>query len=204
MAPDGYKFAAAPIILGALAWYFGQHAVAIILFALAAFILWFFRDPTREIPADPATIVSPADGKVLIVIDENFGDRAGHRISIFLAIWNVHVNRSPMAGKLAKVDYRPGKFYMAMKPAASVENEQNVIHLDTPKGEIVFKQIAGLIARRVILWKKPGDEVSRGERVGLVRFGSRVDIWLPLEAEILVKPGDHVAGGSSILAKWPT
>lgn len=204
MAPDGYKFAAAPIILGALAWYFGQHAVAIILFALAAFILWFFRDPTREIPADPATIVSPADGKVLIVTDENFGDRAGHRISIFLAIWNVHVNRSPTAGKLAKVDYRPGKFYMAMKPAASVENEQNVIHLDTPKGEIVFKQIAGLIARRVILWKKPGDEVSRGERVGLVRFGSRVDIWLPLEAEILVKPGDHVAGGSSILAKWPT
>lgn len=204
MAPDGYKFAAAPIILGALAWYFGQHAVAIILFALAAFILWFFRDPTREIPADPATIVSPADGKVLIVTDENLGNRAGRRISIFLAIWNVHVNRSPTAGKLAKVDYRPGKFYMAMKPAASVENEQNIIHLDTPKGEIVFKQIAGLIARRVILWKKPGDEVSRGERVGLVRFGSRVDIWLPLEAEILVKPGDHVAGGSSILAKWPT
>lgn len=204
MAPDGYKFAAAPIILGALAWYFGQYAVAIILFALAAFILWFFRDPTREIPADPATIVSPADGKVLIVTDENFGDRAGRRISIFLAIWNVHVNRSPMAGRLAKVDYRPGKFYMAMKPAASVENEQNIIHLDTPKGEIVFKQIAGLIARRVILWKKPGDEVSRGERVGLVRFGSRVDIWLPLEAEILVKPGDHVAGGSSILARWPT
>jgi phosphatidylserine decarboxylase len=199
---DGYKFAAAPVILGAVAWYFGQHIVAIILFLLAAFILWFFRDPSREIPADPATIVSPADGQVLVVADENFGERPGHRISIFLAIWNVHVNRSPMAGKLAKVDYRPGKFYMAMKPAASFENEQNVIHLDTPKGEIVFKQIAGLIARRVILWKKVGEEVTRGERIGLVRFGSRVDLWLPLEAEILVKRGDHVAGGSSILARW--
>jgi phosphatidylserine decarboxylase len=199
---DGYKFAAAPVILGAVAWYFGQHIIAIILFLLAAFILWFFRDPNREIPTDPATIVSPADGQVLVVADENFGERPGHRISIFLAIWNVHVNRSPMAGKLAKVDYRPGKFHMAMKPAASVENEQNVIHLDTPKGEIVFKQIAGLIARRVILWKKVGDEVARGERVGLVRFGSRVDLWLPFEAEILVKRGDHVAGGSSILAKW--
>jgi phosphatidylserine decarboxylase len=204
VAPDGYKFAAAPVILAAAAWYFGQHVVAVILFLLAAFVLWFFRDPNREIPADPATIVSPADGQVLIVTEENFGERAGHRISIFLAIWNVHVNRSPVAGKLAKVNYRPGKFYMAMKPAASVENEQNVISLDTPRGEIVFKQIAGLIARRVILWKKVGDDVARGERVGLVRFGSRVDLWLPLEAEILVKRGDHVAGGSSILARWPS
>ena len=189
-------------MFGAVAWYFSQHVIAIVLFLLAAFILWFFRDPNREIPADPATIVSPADGQVLVVTEENLGERPGHRISIFLAIWNVHVNRSPTAGKLAKVDYRPGKFYMAMKTAASVENEQNVIHLDTPKGEIVFKQIAGLIARRVILWKKAGDEVARGERVGLVRFGSRVDLWLPLEAEILVKRGDHVAGGSSILARW--
>jgi phosphatidylserine decarboxylase len=201
---DGYKFASAPIVLAFVAWFVGQHVLAVIFLLLGAFILWFFRDPQREIPADPNTIVSPADGQVLEVISEPLDGRTGSRISIFLAIWNVHVNRSPMEGKLARVDYRPGRFHMAMKAAASTENEQNVIRLSTPRGEIVFKQIAGLIARRVILWKKVGDTVARGERVGLVRFGSRVDVWLPAEVEIVVKRGDHVAGGSSILARWPT
>jgi phosphatidylserine decarboxylase len=201
---DGYKFASAPIVLAFVAWFVGQHVLAVIFLLLGAFILWFFRDPQRQIPADPNTIVSPADGQVLEVISEPLDGRTGSRISIFLAIWNVHVNRSPMGGKLARVDYRPGRFHMAMKAAASTENEQNVIRLSTPRGEIVFKQIAGLIARRVILWKKVGDTVARGERVGLVRFGSRVDVWLPAEVEIVVKRGDHVAGGSSILARWPT
>jgi phosphatidylserine decarboxylase len=201
---DGYKFASAPIVLAFVAWFVGQHVLAVVFLLLGAFILWFFRDPQREIPADPNTIVSPADGQVLEVVAEPLDGRIGSRISIFLAIWNVHVNRSPMEGKLARVDYRPGRFHMAMKAAASTENEQNVIRLSTPRGEIVFKQIAGLIARRVILWKKVGDSVARGERVGLVRFGSRVDVWLPAEVEIVVKRGDHVAGGSSILARWPT
>ena len=204
MAPDGYKFASAPIILAIVGWFVGQHVLAVIFLALGAFILWFFRDPQRQIPSDASTIVSPADGRVLEIADEPFEGRAGRRISIFLAIWNVHVNRSPMEGTLARVDYRPGRFHMAMRAAASTENEQNVIRLATPRGEIVFKQIAGLIARRVILWKKVGDTVGRGERVGLVRFGSRVDVWLPTEAEIVVTRGDHVAGGSSILARWPT
>ncbi len=204
MVTDGYKFASAPIVLAFVAWFVGQHVLAVVFLLLGAFILWFFRDPQREIPADPNTIVSPADGQVLEVVAEPLDGRIGSRISIFLAIWNVHVNRSPMEGKLARVDYRPGRFHMAMKAAASTENEQNVIRLSTPRGEIVFKQIAGLIARRVILWKKVGDSVARGERVGLVRFGSRVDVWLPAEVEIVVKRGDHVAGGSSILARWPT
>jgi phosphatidylserine decarboxylase len=205
---EGYIFAAAPILLGALAFAFGreillwQVAGAVFLF-LGAFILYFFRDPNREIPTDPSAVVSPADGRVLVVADEMLDGRAGRRISIFLAIWNVHVNRSPLAGRISRIDYRPGRFHMAMKSEASVENEQNVIYLQTARGEIVCKQIAGMIARRVVLWKKSGEEVGRGERIGIVRFGSRMDVWLPRDAEIVVKPGDHVAGGSSILARWP-
>jgi phosphatidylserine decarboxylase len=201
-------FAAAPVFLGALALILGrqvllwQLAGGVLIF-LAAFILYFFRDPSRVIPSDPAAIVSPADGRVLVVTDESVDGRAGRRISIFLAIWNVHVNRSPFAGRISRIDYRPGRFHMAMKSEASVENEQNVIYLQTGRGEIVFKQIAGMIARRVVLWKKSGEEVARGERIGIVRFGSRMDIWLPRDVEIIVKPGDSVAGGSSVLARWP-
>ncbi len=201
-------FAAAPALLGALALILGRQVLLWqlaggVFLLLAAFILYFFRDPSRVVPSDPAAIVSPADGRVLVVTDESVDGRAGKRISIFLAIWNVHVNRSPLAGRISRIDYRPGRFHMAMKSEASVENEQNVIYLQTVRGEIVVKQIAGMIARRVVLWKKSGEEVQRGERIGIVRFGSRMDIWLPLDVEIIVKPGDSVAGGSSVLARWP-
>jgi phosphatidylserine decarboxylase len=204
---EGYKFASAPIVLGIAALFLGWHMLALqiaafVLLALGTFILYFFRDPERVIPSDTSTIVSPADGRVLEVIDEKFDGRAGKRITIFLAVWNVHVNRTPLDGKIARIEYRPGKFQMAMRKTASAENEQNVIYLDTAHGQIVFKQIAGMIARRVVLWRKAGDQVERGERIGIVRFGSRMDVWLPREAEITVKPGDHVAGGSSILARW--
>ena len=207
MVNEGYKFSAGPIVLGIAALFLGWHVLALqiaafVLLALGTFILYFFREPERVIPSDTSTIVSPADGRVLEVIDEKFDGRAGKRITIFLAVWNVHVNRTPLAGKIARIEYRPGKFQMAMRKTASAENEQNVIYLDTAHGQIVFKQIAGMIARRVVLWKKSGDQVERGERIGIVRFGSRMDVWLPLEAAILVKPGDHVAGGSSILARW--
>lgn len=203
MVKEGYIFAAGPVLLAALAFGLHLYIPGAVLVFLAAFILYFFRDPDRTIPADPAAVVSPADGRVLEIVEESLENRPGRRISIFLAIWNVHVNRSPLAGRFARIDYRPGKFYMAMKKAASEENEQNIVHLETARGEIVFKQIAGLIARRVVLWKKTGDQVERGERIGIVRFGSRMDLWLPLDAQIVVKPGDHVAGGSSVLARWP-
>lgn len=203
MARDGYKFAAIPLVLGALAAVLGWHAVAVILFALTAFVCYFFRDPQRSPPADPAAVVSPADGRVMEVVDEALGERRGKRISIFLAIWNVHVNRSPMAGHVRKVEYRPGRFYGAMRSRASQENEQNVIFLETSRGDIVFKQIAGWVARRVVCWKVPGDEVTLGERIGLIRFGSRMDVWLPEGVEILTQPGQNVAAGESILAKWP-
>jgi len=203
MIKEGYYFGLPPLVLGGVAFLTHWTVVGIILLALAAFVFYFFRDPERVIPSDPGAVVSPADGRIVVVTDEPLAGRPGKRISIFLAIWNVHVNRSPAAGTVTGMEYRPGKFLAAMVARASAETEQNVISLSTATGEMMFKQIAGLIARRVVCWKKPGDVVARGERIGLVRFGSRVDLWVPRDAEILVKLGDHVKGGSSVLARWP-
>jgi phosphatidylserine decarboxylase len=203
MVKEGYYFGLPPLVLGALALLLHWTVAAILLICLAAFVFYFFRDPERVIPTDPGAIVSPADGRVLVVSDEGNAGQPGKRISIFLAIWNVHVNRSPEAGTITNMEYRPGKFFAAMRARASLENEQNVISLSTASGEVVFKQIAGLIARRVVCWKKPGDTVQRGERIGLVRFGSRVDLWVPRTVEVLAAVGDNVKGGSSVLARWP-
>ena len=203
MVKEGYYFGLPPLALGGAALFLRWTVAGIILLCLAAFVFYFFRDPERVIPADPGAIVSPADGRVLVVTDEENAGRPGKRMSIFLAIWNVHVNRSPAAGVITNMKYCPGKFSAAMRAVASTDNEQNVINLATEAGEITFKQIAGLIARRVVCWKKPGDRVARGERIGLVRFGSRADLWLPRDSELLVKVGDHVKGGSSVVAYWP-
>jgi phosphatidylserine decarboxylase len=204
MVKEGYYFGLPLLVLGAGAFLLGWAVPAAILVCLALFVFSFFRDPERVIPAEPGAVVSPADGRVVVVTDEQSSGRPGQRISIFLAIWNVHVNRAPLAGTITKMDYRPGKFLAAMRERASLENEQNVFTLSTEAGEMVFKQIAGLIARRVVSWKKVGETVARGERIGLVRFGSRVDVWLPKDAEILVKVGDNVKGGASVLARWAT
>lgn len=203
MVKEGYYFGLPPLVLGGAAFLVHWTIAATLLVCLAAFVFYFFRDPKRAIPSDPGAVVSPADGRIVVITDEENTGRPGTRISIFLAIWNVHVNRSPEAGTITKMDYRPGKFLAAMRARASLENEQNVISLSTASGEMVFKQIAGLIARRVVCWKKPGDTVQRGERIGLVRFGSRVDLWVPRDVEILVAFGDNVKGGSSVLARWP-
>src|ERR1700722_2289041 len=203
MVKEGYYFGLPLLVLGGAA-YFAQWTIAsIVLVCLAIFVFSFFRDPERVIPAEPGAIVSPGDGRVVVVTDEEDAGRPGKRISIFLAVWNVHVNRSPAAGVITRMEYRPGKFLAAMRERASLENEQNVFTLSTDAGEMVFKQIAGLIARRVVSWKREGERVARGERIGLVRFGSRVDVWVPKEAEILVKLGENVKGGSSVLARWP-
>ena len=202
MVKEGYYFGVPPLALGIAAFLAHWVVAGVLLAFLAAFVFYFFRDPERVIPADADAVVSPADGRVVVVTDEDYAGVPGKRISIFLAIWNVHVNRSPAAGTITKMDYRPGKFLAAMMARASTENEQNVISLSTASGEMVFKQIAGLIARRVVCWKKAGDIVMRGERIGLARFGSRVDLWVPREAEILVTLGDNVKGGSSVLARW--
>jgi phosphatidylserine decarboxylase len=203
MVKEGYYFGVPPLVVGGVAYLLHWYAAAAALVFLALFVFSFFRDPDRVTPSEPGAVVSPGDGRVVVVTEEEYEGRLGKRVSIFLAVWNVHVNRSPAAGTITKMEYRPGKFLAAMLERASVENEQNVFTLSTDAGELVFKQIAGLIARRVVSWKKAGEKVARGERIGLVRFGSRVDLWVPKEAEILVKVGENVKGGSSVLARWP-
>ncbi len=204
MVKEGYYFGLPLLVLGGAAYLLQWTIAAVVLVLLALFVFSFFRDPERVIPSESGAIVSPGDGRVVVVTDEEDTGRPGKRISIFLAVWNVHVNRAPAAGVITKMEYRPGKFLAAMRERASMENEQNVFTLSTDTGEMVFKQIAGLIARRVVSWKKAGERVARGERIGLVRFGSRVDVWVPKDAEIVVKVGENVKGGSSVLAKWPS
>jgi phosphatidylserine decarboxylase len=202
MVRDGYKFVFPLLFAGIVAAAFGWRLTAGVLLLICAAVAFFFRDPERLPPAEAGVVVSPADGRVMEITDEVLQGRPGRRISIFLSIWDVHVNRSPMAGQFREVEYRTGRFYNAMRSRASVENEQNIIHLQTERGEMVFKQIAGAIARRVVCWKAPGDTVKLGERIGLIRFGSRMDVWLPSDTEILARPGQHVAGGVSVLARW--
>jgi phosphatidylserine decarboxylase len=202
MVKEAYKFGLPPVVVGLLCLIPGWKWAAGVLVFLGLFVFYFFRDPEREIPADPGAVVSPADGHVVAILDEALDSQIGRRISIFLSIWDVHVQRAPVAGRVGNVIYRPGKFMGAFRAAASNENEQNVIYIHTPQGPLVFKQIAGAIARRVLCWKREGETVALGERVGMIRFGSRVDIWLPMEAQIVVKHGQMVYGGESILAKW--
>jgi phosphatidylserine decarboxylase len=187
--------AGAGVVTYLTSWYF-----ALPFYILAAFCLYFFRDPDREVPPGPVA-VSPADGKVVVVTPEN----GGQRISIFLNVFDVHVNRTPIPGRVVDVRYQEGQFLVASKEAASHSNEQNAITvLGTIGGQetrIVFKQIAGLIARRIICYKKPGDTVAAGERVGLIKFGSRVDVQLGPEWEVAVRVGQRVSAGSSIIAR---
>jgi phosphatidylserine decarboxylase len=202
MVKDAYKFALPPLIAGGGCLIPGWRVLGALLIFLGLFVFYFFRDPQRAVPSDPSAVVSPADGHVLEIVDESLDGVMGRRISIFLAIWDVHVQRAPVSGRIASVVYKPGKFYAAMRSAASVENEQNIITIETPAGGLVFKQIAGAIARRVICWKREGEIISSGERIGLIRFGSRVDVWLPMEAEVAVRLKQKVKGGESLLAKW--
>jgi phosphatidylserine decarboxylase len=202
MVKDAYRFAIPPLVVGAACAAFGWRWPGGVLIFLGLFVFYFFRDPNRTIPTQPGAVVSPADGHVVAIVDEPFESAPGKRISIFLSIWDVHVQRAPIAGRIAGVVYRPGKFYAALRSSASQKNEQNVISIQAPGGTVVFKQIAGAIARRVICWKREGENVALGERVGLIRFGSRVDVWMPAAAEVLVRRGQKVRGGESILARW--
>jgi phosphatidylserine decarboxylase len=203
MVKEGYYFGIPPLVLGVVLYFLHFTVLAILLVLFGLFCFSFFRNPERVIPTDPGAIVSPADGRVVVVTDEPHAGVPGKRISIFLAVWNVHVNRSPASGTITNLVYKPGQFLAAMRAEASAQNEQNIFTMATEHGEIVVKQIAGFVARRVVSWKKIGDTLARGERIGLVRFGSRADVWLPAAARVNVKVGDHVAGGSSILAFLP-
>jgi phosphatidylserine decarboxylase len=198
---DGILYAAALAAAGALTAWLAGPGFGVPLWVLAAFCLYFFRDPDRTIPGGPVA-VSPADGKVVAVQPES---PVLQRVSIFLNIFDVHVNRAPIAGAISSVQYREGRFHVASREVCSEQNEQNVV---TVEGEgavdgsrVVFKQIAGLIARRIIFRKQPGDHVYTGERVGLIKFGSRVDVLFGPEWEIAVRPGQRVSAGSSVIAR---
>jgi phosphatidylserine decarboxylase len=203
MVKYGYYYAGALLAGGALLTYLIGWPYAVVFYILAAFCLNFFRDPERHAPPGPVA-VSPADGKVVAVVP---GPGGASRISIFLNVFDVHVNRSPIAGKIACISYKKGEFLVASKEAASQANEQNILTVEGVVGgrrtQVTFKQIAGLIARRIICYKRVGDIVETGERVGLIKFGSRVDVMFGPEWEVTVKPGDRVAAGSSVIARIP-
>jgi phosphatidylserine decarboxylase len=201
IASDGYRFIIPLVILtvalalSPLIWLAGVSGL------LLLFVLNFFRDPDRAIPNEGRVIVSPGDGKVVEIVEEKdtLLDEPYRRISIFLNVFNVHVQRTPVAGRIEQIKYNKGKFLNAASHKASLDNEQNAMIIHTGKEKILVKQIAGLIARRIVCWAKEGDNYKLGQRFGLIRFGSRVDLFLPLNAEIKVSLGDHVSGGSSII-----
>ena len=200
MVRDGYYYGFVLIAAaGLLGWLVGA-GWAIIPVMLAAFFMWFFRDPERAIPADPGAVVSPGDGKVTEIAAVVVNGTPRKRISIFLNVFDVHVNRSPIAGTIREVRYQKGQFLNAMNAASAEHNEQNTVTVEGDGQTVVFKQIAGLLARRIVFTKNTGDRVERGERIGLIKFGSRVDVLFETSADVNVKVGDRVKGGESILA----
>jgi phosphatidylserine decarboxylase len=204
MVRDGYIYGVVFLaVAAALVLFTGGWWLGIVPVLLAAFFLWFFRDPRRTIPAGPGLIVSPGDGVVTETVTIQTPEGPRQRISIFLSVFNVHVNRSPIAGVLTRVQYQKGLYLNAMNPASADRNEQNIVTVRGEGFEVTFKQIAGLIARRIVFNLSEGQTVGRGQRVGLIKFGSRVDVIVPPEAELKVKVGNKVKGGSSVLAAVP-
>lgn len=201
MLSYGYFYAGGLLVGAAAATYLLGWPYALPFYALAAFCLNFFRDPERQAPSGPVA-VSPADGKVVAIRPVASG---AQQVSIFLNIFDVHVNRTPIPGKVACVNYKKGQFLAANKDLASEANEQNIMTVDGIVGgvhtRVMFKQIAGLIARRIVCYKRPGDILEPGERIGLIKFGSRVDVFLGPEWELLVRAGDRVSAGSSVIAR---
>ena len=202
MAKEGIPFVICflvpALILVALAWWIA----AALCLMLAAFMAFFFRDPDRDSPVDDRMVVSPADGRVVIAarVDQRAED-SPTQISIFLSPLDVHINRSPIAGEIVEVVYKPGAFHVASREIASVENEQNVVTVRGEKLTIVFRQIAGVLARRIVLKKEKGDRVALGERIGLMKFSSRMDVIMPAGVDVLVRKGDRVIGGVTVLGR---
>ena len=206
VAKAGYPFIFASAFATAVFALLGMAFLAILGLLATGYICWFFRDPDRLVPTEAGAIVSPADGKVIKIepVDETpYFEGACTKISVFMSIFNVHVNRSPHEGTVRKVDYFPGKFFSANLDKASADNEHNALLVEAPDGKMVgFVQIAGLVARRIICAVQPGDRLKRGERFGMICFGSRLDIYLPPETRVSVSVGDKVQAGTSILGTW--
>ena len=205
MVRDGYIYGLSLLaVAGVLAWFTGVWIWAVVPILLAGFFLWFFRDPHRVVPSGAGLIVSPGDGLVTETVVIATPDGPRHRISIFLSVFDVHVNRAPIGGVLSSVHYQTGKYLNAMNPESAERNEQNIVTVrgqGSDEGiEVVFKQIAGLLARRIVFNFGQGQSVARGQRVGLIKFGSRVDVIVPATAELRIQVGQRVKGGASILA----
>jgi phosphatidylserine decarboxylase len=203
MVRDGYYYGLALVAAGILLGWLTRPVWAILPILLACFFLWFFRDPERAIPQDPDALVSPADGKVTDVSTVVVGQEKRLRVSIFLSVFDVHVNRSPIGGVVRDVRYQRGKFLDARSPDCADLNEQNIVTVEGDGQTVVFKQIAGLLARRIVFYPKVGDRLVRGQRVGLIKFGSRTDVLFDAGARVNVKVGDRVKGGASIVAFLP-
>jgi phosphatidylserine decarboxylase len=200
MVRDGYYYALGSLLAAVLLAWLAGPPWAVLPLALGVFCAWFFRDPERQIPSASGAIVSPGDGRVTDIASMEVDGRPRIRISIFLSVFDVHVNRSPIAGVIRDVQYRKGLFRNALGSESAACNEQNIVTVDDGRQTVVFKQIAGLIARRIVFTKRVGDAVACGERVGMIKFGSRVDVIFDPGAAVQVKVGQHVSGGSSILA----
>ncbi len=200
MVRDGYFYALPLIAVAVLLAWLTSPAWAVVPVLLAIFFLWFFRDPERAIPDDAGAVVSPGDGKVTEVAPVTVGNKKQLRISIFLSVFDVHVNRSPIAGVVREIRYQRGKFLNAMNVISAEQNEQNIVTVEGDGQQVIFKQIAGLLARRIVFHPKVGDRLERGQRVGLIKFGSRVDVLFDASARASVKVGDRVKGGASVLA----
>jgi len=203
MVRDGYYYGFAFTAAGVLLGWLTHPAWAIVPLLLACFFLWFFRDPERTIPAEPGAIVSPADGKVTDVSTVTDGGQNRLRISIFLSVFDVHVNRSPVSGVIRDIRYQRGKFLDARSVDCADLNEQNIVTVESDGQTVIFKQIAGLLARRIVFHPKVGDRLVRGQRVGLIKFGSRTDLLTDATARVNVKTGDRVKGGATVLAYLP-
>src|ERR1700678_2640345 len=201
MVRDGYFYGFGFIAAAVLIWLVTASWIwAVVPFLLACFFLWFFRDPQRPVPIEAGLVVSPADGKITEITRVQTPEGERIRLSIFLSVFDVHVNRSPIAGTVREVRYQKGKYLNALNPDSAEKNEQNLVTVQGDEFDVTFKQIAGILARRIVFRFHVGDFVQRGERVGLIKFGSRVDVVLPGHARVRVALGQRVKGGASVLA----
>ncbi len=201
MVRDGIPFVVVPIVLAAVPFLFGYWLLAIPLLALAAFMAFFFRDPHRSIPTEPGIVVAPADGRVTIVRLSDAHENPESLISIFLSPLDVHINRAPIAGEIVEIAHKTGRFVMATKADARLVNEQNTLIIQGEPLTVRCTQIAGILARRIVCWKRKGERVKCGERFGMIKFGSRTDLLLPPTVEVLVREGMHVRGGETIVGR---
>ncbi len=202
IAREGYPYILIPLIVALFLFVYRSPIPASIFLLVSGGMGFFFRDPSRSIPGEANAVVSPADGKVMKIAPLATPEGENRvLVSIFLSLFDAHINRAPIRGKIVKVHHQPGRFHPAFKEKASRENERNIIIISNQETSIILHQIAGILARKAVLWKKEGDAILKGEKIGMIRFGSRVDLWLPAEVKIAIRPGQKLKAGSSIIGR---